>query len=98
MEKKNLQTMSVTALILCILPLMTFIPVFLKITLSDGLRIAWAGANIICILLGLWLSVDCVKNRKSRSAVNIASTVISGFWLLMLVGIVALALFLNLIS
>lgn len=98
MEKKERQTVSVAALIISILPLMTFIPVFLQITLPDGLRTTWAGANIICVLLGLCLSIGCVKNRKSRSAINIASTVISGVLLLMLLGIVALALFLNLVS
>lgn len=98
MEKKNQQTISVVALVISILPLMTFIPVILQITLPDGLRTAWAGANMICVLLGLCLSIVCVKDRKSRSAINIASTVISGALLLMLLGIVALALFLNLVS
>ena len=43
MENKKMKTLSMAALIVSILPLATLIPVFLKITLSDGVRTAWAG-------------------------------------------------------
>jgi hypothetical protein len=95
MENKKLQKVSVTALIVSILPLATLIPVLFKITLPDGVRDIWVSANIVCVLVGLYLSIVCVRNRESRSIVNIASTIISIFWLLIMAGIVVLALFLN---
>lgn len=95
MENKKLQKASVAALIVSVLPLATFIPVLLKITLPDGVRSVWSGVNIVFVLLGLCLSIVCVRNHKSRSVVNIASTIISIFWVLLMAGIVVLALFLN---
>lgn len=81
-----------------ILPLATLIPSFLHLSLADGIRTVWAGANIVFVLLGLILSVVCVRNRESRSVINIVSTAISVFWLLLMVGIVALALFLSFVQ
>ena len=98
MEKKKLQSISIAALIVSILPLATLIPSFLHLSLADGIRTAWAGANIVFVLLGLILSVVCVRNRESRSVINIVSTAISVFWLLLMVGIVALALFLSFVQ
>ena len=98
MENKNLKTLSMVALIVSILPLATLVPAFLKITLSDGVRTAWAGTNIAFVLLGLLLSVICVRNEESRSTVNIVSTAISALWLLMMVGIFVLALFINFVQ
>lgn len=95
MENKKLEKVSVFALILTVLPLMTFIPILLKITLPEIVRSIWAGANIIFVLLGLCLSIVCMRNHKSRSVVNIASTIISIFWVLIMGGIVIFALFLN---
>ena len=95
MEKKKLQSISIAALIVSILPLATLIPSFLHLSLADGIRTVWAGANIVFVLLGLILSVVCVRNKESRSIINIVSTAISVFWLLLMVGIVALALFLS---
>lgn len=98
MEKKKLQSISIAALIVSILPLATLIPSFLHLSLADGIRTVWAGANIVFVLLGLILSVVCVWNRESRSVINIVSTAISVFWLLLMVGIVALALFLSFVQ
>ena len=98
MEKKKLQSISIAALIVSILPLATLIPSFLHLSLADGIRTVWAGANIVFVLLGLVLSVVCVRNRESRSVINIVSTAISVFWLLLMVGIVALALFLSFVQ
>ena len=98
MEKKKLQSISIAALIVSILPLATLIPSFLHLSLADGIRTVWAGANIVFVLLGLILSVFCVRNRESRSVINIVSTAISVFWLLLMVGIVALALFLSFVQ
>ena len=95
MANKKLQKVSVSALIVSVLPLATFIPVLLKITLPDGVRSIWAGANIVFVLVGLCLSIVCVRSRESRSAANITATVISIFWVLLVAGIVVLALFLN---
>ena len=92
---KKLQKLSLAALIVSLLPLATLVPVFLKITLPDGVRMVWAICNIVLALAGLLLSVICVKSEESRSAVNIMSTVISVALVLMMVGIVALALVLN---
>ena len=74
---------------------MTFIPVLFHVTLTDGVRSMWAGANIFAVIAGLILSIICVKSRESRSVINIISTIISSFWLLLMGGMVALALFLN---
>ena len=95
MVNRKLQKVSVAALIVSALPLATFIPVLLKITLSEVVRGIWAGANIVFVLVGLCLSIACARNRESRSVVNIASMIISIFWVLLMAGIVVLALFLN---
>jgi len=92
---KKLQKLSLAALIVSLLPLATLVPVFLKITLPDGVRMVWAICNIVLALAGLLLSVICVKSEESRSAVNIMSTVISVALVLMMLGIVAHALVLN---
>lgn len=98
MENKKLKSLSMVALIVSLLPTATLIPVFLKIVLPDGVRTVWAGANIVFVLLGLILSVICVRSEESRSAVNIISTAVSILWLLMMVGIVILALFINFVQ
>lgn len=95
MENKKLQKTSIAALIVSVLPLATFIPILLKITLSDEVRNLWAGANILFILVGLCLSIVCVKNSESRSVLNIISTIISVVLILIVIGIIILALFLN---
>lgn len=105
MEKKKLQSVSIAALIVSILPLAALAPSLLHLSLSDGARTAWAGArtawagaNVVFVLLGLILSVVCVRSRESRSIINIVSTAISVFWLLLMVGIVALAMFLTFVQ
>lgn len=98
MENKKLQKLSVAALIISVLPLATFIPVLFHITLTDGVRSVWAGANILSVFAGLILSVICVKSRDSRNVVNIVATIISSFWVLLMGGIIALALFISLVQ
>ena len=66
MEKKKFQSVSIAALIVSILPLVALAPSLLHLSLSDGVRTAWAGANIVFVLLGLILSVVCVRSRESR--------------------------------
>lgn len=90
---KMLQKLSLAALIVSLLPLATLVPVFLKITLPDGVRMVWAICNIVFALAGLLFSVICVKSEESRSAVNIMSTVISVALVLMMLGIIALRIF-----
>ena len=92
---KKLQKLSLAALIVSLLPLATLVLVFLKITLPDGVRMVWAVCNIVLALVGLLLSVICVKSEESRSGINIMSTIISVVLALMMLGIVALALVLN---
>lgn len=98
MENKKLQKLSAAALIISILPLMTFIPVLLHITLTDGVHSVWAGVNILSVFAGLTLSIICVKSRDSRNVVNIVSTIISSFWVLLMGGMVALALFISFVQ
>ena len=98
MEKKKLQPVSIAALIVSILPLVALAPSLLHLSLSDGVRTAWVGANIAFVLLGLILSVVCVRSGESRSIINIVSTAISVFWLLLMVGTVALAMFLTFVQ
>ena len=95
MENKNLKTLSLVSLIISIIPAVTLIPVFLKITLPEGVSTVWAGVNIASAVVGLLLSIVCVKSKESRSPVNIASTIVSSFWCLLMIGIVVLALFLT---
>lgn len=98
MENKKLKKLSIAAIVISILPLTTFIPSLLNITLSDGVRSVWAGVNIVSVLVGSALSVVCVKNHDSRSVVNIIGMVISSLWILLICGILALAVFLNFIQ
>ena len=95
MEKKRLQIMSMIAFVISVIPFATLIPVFLKIVLPDGLRTVWGGVNIACVIIGLCLSIICVKNSESRSLCNIISTIISSLLLLLIIGIIILALFLT---
>lgn len=93
MENKKIKKLSIAAVVISVLPLATFIPSLLNITLSDGVRSVWAGVNIVSVLVGFALSVVCVKNHDSRSAVNIIGLVISCLWMLLICGILALAVF-----
>ncbi len=95
MENKKLKTLSLVSLIISIIPVAILIPVFLKITLPEGVNTVWAGVNIASAVVGLLLSIVCVKSDESRSPVNIASTIVSAFWCLLMIGMLALALFLT---
>lgn len=83
------------ALIVSILPAATLVPVFLKIILPEGVNTVWAGVNVVSAVAGFVLSGICVRSDESRSPVNIASTLISAFWCLLIMGMVVLALFLT---
>lgn len=98
MEKKKLQSVSIAALIVSILPLAALTPSLLHFSLSAGIRTAWAGANIVFVLLGLILSVVCVRSKESRSIINIVALIVSIFWILMMAGIIGLALALNILG
>ena len=95
MENKKRKTLSMAALIVSILPAATLVPVFLKIILPEGVNTVWAGVNVVSAVLGFVLSGICVRSDESRSPVNIASTLISAFWCLLMMGMVVLALFLR---
>ena len=92
---KKLQKLSLAALIISLLPLATLVPIFFKVTLPEGVRLVWAIVNVVSTLVGLLLSVICVKSEESRSTVNIISTIVSSLLGLMILGIVALALIMN---
>ena len=95
MENKKRKTLSMAALIVSILPTATLVPVSLKITLPEGVNTVWAGINVASAVAGFVLSGICVRSDESRSPVNIASTLISAFWCLLMMGMVVLALFLT---
>ncbi len=95
MANKRLQKLSAAALTISILPLATFVPTFFNMALTDNVRSIWAVANIFSVFGGLVLSIICVKNRDSRSLINIISTIISNFCLVLMCGIVILALFVH---
>lgn len=97
MESKKYKGLSMAALVFSILPLATFIPILLRVTLSDSVRTIWSGANVVCVIMGLILSIICVKSSESRSAVNVISTVMSAFWVLLIAGMLAMALLLNIL-
>ena len=54
---KKLQKLSLGALIVSLLPLATLVPVFLKITLPDGVRTVWAVCNIVLALALMMLGI-----------------------------------------
>ncbi len=95
MENKKRKTLSMAALIVSILPASTLVPVFFKITFPEGVNTVWAGVNVASAVAGFVLSGICVRSDESRSPVNIASTLISAFWCLLMMGMVVLALFLT---
>lgn len=95
MENKKRKSLSIVALIVSLLPAATLLPAIFKITLSEGVRTALTGLNIVFVLVGLLLSAVCVRSKESRSIINIISTVVSVLWVLMLAGIIVLALFIN---
>lgn len=95
MENKKRKTLSMAALIISIFPASTLVPVFLKITFPEGVNTVWAGINVVSAVAGFILSGICVRSDESRSPVNIASTLISAFWCLLMMGMVVLALFLT---
>lgn len=98
MENKKMKSLSMAALIVSILPAATLIPALFQMTLPDGVRTILVGLNIVFVLLGLLLSVICVRNKESRSIVNMISTAVSILWILIMVGIVVLALFINFVQ
>lgn len=95
MKEKKSSALSLIALIVSALPLATFVPVLLKITLPVGVSGIWAGLNVLFVLTSFILSVFCVRDKESRRAINIVSMIISTLWLLNMAGIVVLALVLS---
>lgn len=98
MEHRKSLKLSMIALAISVLPLATFIPNVLHLSISDEIRTIWAGVNILSIMIALVLSIICVKSKESRGVVNIISTVISSFWVLLMLGILAFALLINFVQ
>ena len=96
MENKKANKTSVVAHIVSILPIFTITPVFLQITLSDGVRLVWGGFNMICVLLGFVLSIIGIRRSERKGHMEKLTMWISSFWMLMVVGILAIALISNL--
>lgn len=51
MERKKLKPLRLVSLIISIIPAITLIPVFPKITLPDAVNTAWACVNIAATIL-----------------------------------------------
>lgn len=99
MEKKKNNKLSIAALVTSILPLLTFaVGRIFQIPVSAVVQRGWTGANIMFIVIGLVLSFICVRDRASRNVLNIIAMGVNVFWLLLVVGIVGMAIVLNIIS
>lgn len=98
MKNKKVQNMSKLGLVISLLPLLTFIPTALNISLTGIIQLVWAGSNIIFAFMGLMISITHVKNRESRGATNIISTIISVFWVLLISGILLMVILQNLLD
>lgn len=85
-------TLNKATILLSILPFATLIPVFLNVTLPDTIRTVWAVVNLLLVLFSFVLSMFQVRNKEQRNIVVILSSVISGFLLLLVIGIVLFAL------
>lgn len=85
-------TLNKATILLSILPFATLIPVFLHVTLPDTIRTVWAVVNLLLVLVSFVLSMFQVRNKEQRNIVVILSSVISGFLLLLVIGIVLFAL------
>lgn len=66
MKRSTAKGCSVTALICSVFPVFTYLLAGFKIVLSPELQTALAGANILCALLGLGLSIACIKSKETR--------------------------------
>ena len=66
MEKKKLQSVSIAALIVSILPLAALAPSLLHLSLSDGDRTTWAGANVVFVLLPDSFGGMCAEQGKPQ--------------------------------
>ncbi|WP_289183262.1 hypothetical protein [uncultured Dubosiella sp.] len=89
---------SLAVLLVSLLPLATLIPVALKIRLPENVRMIWSICNIVLILTGLLLSGIAMKQKKSRDPILILALLTSIVLLLMVLGIVALSVVLNIIG
>ncbi|WP_290139779.1 hypothetical protein [uncultured Dubosiella sp.] len=89
---------SLAVLLVSLLPLATLIPVALKIRLPENGRMIWSICNIVLILTGLLLSGIAMKQKKSRDPILILALLTSIVLLLMVLGIVALSVVLNIIG
>lgn len=95
MEKNSSKYLSMIALICSLFPLISYLLAVFKVTLNNGMQAVLASSNVLCILLGLGLSIICVRKEENHSVINIVAMVISILWLVLVAGIVGLALTLN---
>ena len=92
MKKSKL---SVVALVISLLPFITLLISLFSEKITGGLQMGLTALNVISILLGLGLSISVVKNPKRRDVFSIIALCISGFWGLLMVGILILGLILT---
>lgn len=95
MKKETSQKLSIIALLISIFPVISYVLPMFKISLGGGVQTALAVANVSCTLMGLILSIICVKSQETRNALNIISTLICALWVLLIGGFGVLALFLT---
>ena len=80
------------ALVLSLVPLAALVPGFLGIELADEARFGWSIVNVVCVIVGLMLSIACVKSGSSRSIAGIVAMIVSSLFLILMLGIVAFGL------
>lgn len=95
MDNKKYKVVSIIGLIASLIPLLTIMDVLLKIEMTPSVQSVWAGVNIVSVIMGLILSIIGIKDKSSRSIINISSLVISMIWVLNILGILAIAILAN---
>lgn len=91
-KDENFTKLSLAALVFSLFPLFTLFLTLLKISLTSNIQTVLAGANILFVLIGLVLSIICIRHTKNRTILNIFSAIISFFWILLMIGIIGFAL------
>ena len=88
--KRNKQ--GFVAFLISLLPLLTLVISELDIKITSNIQMGLSIWNMITTMTAFILSVCTVKNCKKRDAFSILALCISGFFLLLIVGIIAFGL------
>ena len=81
MGSNNSKSLSIVAFTISVLPLAALVPGLVGVHLLEGVRMAWALANVLFVILGLLLSIICLSKKKGYAIINRISAGISSFWL-----------------